>query len=197
MKQALIIFAKNPVYGKVKTRLAATIGNDAALSFYQDLLKFTQAVTCHLPLNKIVYYSDYIEEKDIWDNTVYTKLLQAGDDLGIRMKNAVDHAFKEGNEKAVIIGTDCPEISSVILMNAFAYLDTYDVVLGPAKDGGYYLLGMKKLCGELFDDIHWSTAFVLQETIEVCLRQNLRHYLLPVLSDVDEEKDLAHLKTNA
>lgn len=196
MRQSLLIFAKNPVYGKVKTRLAATIGNDKALFIYLELLKSTIAVTRYLPVNKIVYYSDYIEKNDIWDNAIFTKQVQAGKDLGQRMNNAFVHAFNKGNEKVVIIGTDCPQINSAILMNAFAYLDSYDTVIGPAKDGGYYLLGMKQAHAKLFENILWSTSSVLKQSINACSQSNLSHYLLPELSDVDEEKDLMYLKTD-
>ncbi len=145
MKQALLIFSKNLIYGKVKTRLAATVGNDVALSVYLHLLNHTVAVTNYLPVDKIVFYSDYIEEQDVWDYKVYKKQLQSGNDLGKRMQNAFAYAFTQGYEKAVIIGNDCLEINPAIIMNSFVYLNNDDIVTGPAKDGGYYLLEMKKL----------------------------------------------------
>jgi len=194
MKQALLIFTKNLIYGKVKTRLAATVGSDKALSVYQQLIQHTVAITHYLPVEKFVFYSDYMEEQDVWNAEVYKKQLQRGSDLGERMCLAFAHAFNAGNERAVIIGTDCMEISSAIIMNAFVYLNQYDIAIGPAKDGGYYLLAMKQLHYQLFKSIGWSTDEVLAQTLAICERLNLSVFLLPELSDIDDEKDLIKLQ---
>lgn len=193
MKEALIIFTKNPEAGKVKTRLAATIGNEAALSAYVQLLSHTVSITNYLPVDKFVFYSSHIEQKDIWNNKHFFKQVQAGSDLGDKMKNAFAATFQKGYDKIVVIGTDCPDLNADIIMNAFAYLNSHDVVIGPAEDGGYYLLGMKQLYSELFEDINWSTNTVLDETRIKCKSLNLNYGLLPVLNDIDEEKDLIHL----
>ena len=111
MKEALIIFAKNPVYGKVKTRLAATIGNEQALFIYHQLINHTINITSQISVDKIVCYSDEIDENDNWDNRIYQKELQHGNDLGERMKNAFKSSFTAGYEQAIIIGTDCIELS--------------------------------------------------------------------------------------
>ncbi len=105
------------------------------------------------------------------------------------MQNAFAYAFTQGYEKAVIIGTDCLEISPAIIMNSFVYLNNYDIVTGPAKDGGYYLLGMKKLHAQLFQNISWSTKEVLNQTIAICESLKLSLHLLPELSDIDDEDD--------
>ncbi len=194
MKQALIIFTKNPEAGKVKTRLAATMGNEAALAVYHQLLLHTVSVTEDLPVDKFVFYSNYIEQEDMWDNTLYFKEMQQGFDLGERMKYAFDVTFQNGYDKIIIIGTDCPDLNAGIIMNAFAYLKSHDAVIGPAEDGGYYLLGMKQLYSELFEDINWSTNTVLNETQMKCTALQLDYCLLPVLKDIDEEKDIVHLK---
>jgi|CXWL01.1.fsa_nt_gi rSAM/selenodomain-associated transferase 1 len=190
MKQALIIFAKNLIYGQVKTRLAATIGNDMALTVYRHLLQHTVSVTNYLPVEKIVFYSNTIEEQDLWDNEVYKKQVQFGNDLGERMQYAFDYAFERGNKEVAIIGTDCLDLTSAIIMNAFAWLKNYDVVIGPASDGGYYLLAMKQMHQQLFKNIAWSTVEVLKQTLAICNQQNLSVYQLPVLSDIDNENDL-------
>lgn len=190
MKQAIIIFAKNLIYGQVKTRLAATIGNDMALKVYQHLLHHTETVINCLPVEKIVFYSNAIEEQDIWTNEIYKKQVQLGNDLGERMHNAFAYAFHEGNKEVVIIGTDCLELSSTIIMNAFAYLQNHDVVIGPATDGGYYLLALKKMYSQLFQNITWSTNKVLKQTLAICENQNLLVHQLRELSDVDNENDL-------
>jgi hypothetical protein len=193
-KQALIIFAKNNVSGKVKTRLAATIGNNAALTVYKQLVEHTVSITSYLPVDKIVFYSNRLEQEDVWDTNHYYKQLQHGNDLGERMSHAFATSFQKGYDKVVIIGTDCPELNAEIIMNAFAYLNKHDVVIGPAEDGGYYLLGMKQLISELFENIRWSTNAVLDETTKKCADLKLNYYLLPMLKDIDEEKDLVHLK---
>ncbi len=192
MKQdLLIIFTKNLLYGKVKTRLAATIGNDNAFRIYKNLVAYTYSVTKQLQCDKIVYYSDYTEEDDIWND--YMKATQQGNDLGERMMNAFEDAFTDGNAKAVIIGTDCFEIDQKIIEQAFATLNKNDIVIGPATDGGYYLLGMKSLHPSLFENIAWSTETVFNTTITVCNHLNLSYFLLTVLNDVDEEKDLKRM----
>ncbi len=194
MKDALIIFTKNPEAGKVKTRLAATLGNEAALSVYVQLLSHTASITNYLPADKFVFYSSHILQEDVWNNKHFFKQVQAGSDLGEKMKNAFAATFQKGYNKIVVIGTDCPDLNAGIIMNAFTYLNSHEVVIGPAEDGGYYLLGMKHLYSELFEDINWSTNTVLSETQMKCTALQLNYCLLPVLKDIDEEKDLIHLK---
>lgn len=191
---ALIIFVKNLIEGRVKTRLAATLGNDGAMDIYKQLLKNTQNSILTFEADKIVFYSDFIEE-EIWEKNSFQNKIQQGNDLGERMKNAFKSSFIAGYEKIVIIGTDCPGIHKSILENAFMALNNLDIVIGPATDGGYYLLGMKKEHPFLFQNIEWSTDKVLQQTIDLCNKNRLSYFLLPELSDIDEEKDLIHLKT--
>jgi rSAM/selenodomain-associated transferase 1 len=192
-KQALIIFTKNIAFGRVKTRLAATIGNDKALKIYLQLIQHTYLITHQLKTDRIVFYSDKIEANDIW-NDGYKKQLQHGNDLGERMMNAFQNVFQNDYSCAIIIGTDCPELDEKMVMNAFEVLDKYDVVIGPSADGGYYLLGMKTMHEQLFKNIQWSTNIVLQTTSERCNANNLSYFLLKELHDVDEENDLQYLK---
>ncbi len=194
MKNALLIFLKNNIPGKVKTRLAATVGNDEAAKVYTMLVQHTQLATLELKENKIIFYSDYMEQDDIWQNANYEKQVQFGSDLGERMANAFQYAFDCGNEMVVLIGTDCPGINMDLIQKAFSELNAADVVIGPAIDGGYYLLGMKKFTAELFNEIAWSTSDVLETTIKKCNQLNLTYQLLEVLPDVDEEKDLIYMK---
>ena len=193
-KQALLIFVKNPEIGKVKTRLAATIGNEAALVIYQELLLHTVSVTERMPVNKFVFYSDHVEQEDVWNNKHYRKEVQEGVDLGERMKNAFASAFQKEYNKVVIIGTDCPDLNAEIIMNAFDHLQSDEIVIGPAEDGGYYLLGMKQVYSDLFENLQWSTNTVLSDTLKVCDELDLKYQLLPVLSDIDEERDLQAFK---
>jgi uncharacterized protein len=190
----LIIFTKNPVYGSVKTRLAATIGKDNAFEVHKALLVHTHSVAEQLLCDKIVFYSEYIETNDIWGNG-YLKANQQGCDLGERMMNSFNDVFKQGYTKAVIIGTDCPSINEKLINDAFGQLNNNDIVVGPAWDGGYYLLGMKILHQDLFENMVWSTEAVFKSTIAKCDQLGLNYVLLPVLHDIDEEKDLVHLKS--
>ncbi len=174
MKQqdVIIIFVKNLVRGKVKTRLAATMGADYALKIYKDLIAHTTSVVQKLKANKIVYYSDKIEKEDRF-NEQFSKAKQQGGDLGERMKNAFREVFQQDYTKAIIIGSDCPSLNEDILSDAFESLDNNDIVIGPAYDGGYYLLGMKTLYSSLFQNIEWSTPNVFTTTIATCKNLNL------------------------
>src|SRR5687768_2289113 len=194
MKPALLIFARHPETGKVKTRLAATMGNEAALRIYTKLLQHTVSITNDLPVDKFVFYAEQLMQEDLWDTTHYFKEIQKGNDLGERMKQAFDNIFQKGYQMAVVIGTDCPGLSAAAIMHAFTSLNNHDVVIGPAEDGGYYLLGMKRPNAQLFGRIPWSTSTVLAETVKKCAALKLDYTLLPVLGDVDEEKDLKQFK---
>jgi len=188
---ALLIFSKNPILGKVKTRLAATIGNDRALKVYIRRLNHTLSVTKDINATKIVFYSDFIAMNDIWDDG-YLKNIQRGADLGERMATAFDETLKKGFYKAVIIGTDCYDLTNAVIADTFSALENHDVVIGPALDGGYYLLGMKAHYPQLFDDMVWSTDTVFDNTLARCADLKLSSFLLPVLSDIDDEKDLVN-----
>jgi rSAM/selenodomain-associated transferase 1 len=192
-KQVLIIFTKNAEPGKVKTRLAATIGDNAAFAVFDKLSRHTAKVAAVVDVVKQVFYSDYIPPEDLWSPDLFQKEIQQGNSLGERMSNAFAAVFERGFQPAVIIGTDCPELNGTILEKAFEVAGEYDVTLGPAADGGYYLIGTHRHLPALFENIQWSTANVLTDTISICRANELSYYLLPMLHDVDEEKDLVHL----
>ena len=194
-KKLLLIFVKNAVMGKVKTRLAATIGPEKALNIYQILLKRTFEVTIALPITKAVYYSDYTSE-DIFKPPYYEKHIQRGNDLGERMQQAFEQAFAVGFEQVCIMGSDCYELTEAIILQAFEKLERNDVVIGPAEDGGYYLLGMKELHHSFFTGKNWSTDSVLSDTLDNIKAKGQTVALLPQLTDVDEEKDLATIPVN-
>ena len=172
-KSLLIIFAKNPELGKVKTRLAATVGNEVALAVYFQLLNKTKQETLALSADKVVYYSNYVERGDIWDDAVYAKEVQQGEDLGARMKNAFENAFAQGYEKVCIIGSDLMDLSTEVIEQAFDKLNKRDVVVGPSEDGGYYLLGMRQMVTALFEDKAWSTDEVYIATRDDARRLGL------------------------
>ena len=190
MKKALIIFVRKPESGKVKTRLAATIGDEKALAVYIQLLEHTNQISKSVFADKFVFYFNEIEQNDIWSSEIFVKKLQREGDLGEKMGGAFSDLFDEGYGQVVIIGSDCPQLTTQIIEDAFDMLLQNDAVLGPADDGGYYLLGIKKLHAELFSEITWSTDKVLSQTIEVCDRAVLTYGLLPVLTDIDTEADL-------
>lgn len=187
-RNLLLIFTRNPKLGKVKTRLAKTIGDEAALDIYKFLLEHTKQVTQNLSCDKAVYYSVKVRDNDIWDAPVYQKYQQEGSDLGIRMHNAFQQAFSTGYEKVVIIGSDLPDLTSEHINEAFEKLNSNDVVMGPAEDGGYYLLGMKKLHANIFQNKDWGTSTVRKNTLNDL--QNESVHLLETLNDVDVFDDI-------
>lgn len=186
----LIIFIKNPVLGRVKTRLAKTVGAQMALDVYKYLLELTRNAAANLECNKAVYYSKSVDGADEWSNDVFDKFVQTGEDLGKRMWNAFSEAFEQGYEKVMIIGSDCPQLTQEVLEMAFDLLENVDIVVGPAKDGGYYLLGLKQPFKELFEDKEWSTDTVLEDTIMDIMAAGKKYAKLPMLSDLDDAYDL-------
>lgn len=187
-EDALIIFIKNPERGKVKTRLAQTMGPDQALAVYRALLTHTRRLAESLDSHRLLFYSDFIDHKDQWPASSFQKFLQKGTDLGARMHQAFQTALLE-HQKSVIIGSDCASLTVDILREAFRQLDRHDFVIGPAQDGGYYLLGMKEEHPELFTDITWSTDSVLSSTLNRIEKLDKSCYHLPELSDIDYEAD--------
>ena len=204
MEQALIIFIKNPALGKVKTRLAQTMGDDKALDIYLELTQITRENALELskirnPKSEIeilrgvrrhVFYSDFVDSSDKWANNRFTKHVQSGEDLGERMSNAFSEVLKT-HKKAVIIGSDCPTLTTEIMETAFAQLETHDFVVGPSTDGGYYLLGFgqNNLNNFVFENMDWSTDKVLPTTLNRIKAYGKTVCLLPELTDIDEEKD--------
>lgn len=199
--KAILVFQKNLIAGRTKTRLAATIGNEKALFVYKQLISITTNVLINLPFDKLIYYSEFIpldiEDKEIETAAKTLVLVQHGNDLGARMLNSFSDQFKIGYSRLIIIGTDCPGLNSELLLNAFNALEGHDIVIGPAADGGYYLLGMSKLYPELFEGVEWSTSEVYGQTVDIISKLGLSFSLMPVLRDLDNENDLKyfnHLK---
>jgi rSAM/selenodomain-associated transferase 1 len=186
-KDLLIVFVKTPALGKVKTRLARTIGNEAALDVYLQLIEHTERVTSGLNMDKHIYFSQNISE-DYWLN-VY-KTTQNGADLGERMLNAFEDGFNKAYDKIVLIGSDLPDLNQMLINEAFSLMDKKEVVLGPALDGGYYLIGMNKLIPQMFLDKPWSTPLLMEMTMKDL---NMRGYsvsTLQTLNDIDTYEDL-------
>ena len=184
----IIVFVRTPELGKVKTRLAKTIGDQAALTIYKLLLKHTATVLHELSFDKVVYYSEKIENNDFWEASLFEKKLQKGADLGERMQQAFETAFDRGYKKVLIIGSDLFELTSTLIISALEALETYDISIGPSLDGGYYLLGMKELHPAVFKNKKWGTHSVLENTLQDLKQQNVK--LLEALNDIDTFEDL-------
>lgn len=195
LKKALIVFQKNPVLGKVKTRIAATLGQEQALEIYMQLLNHTYTIiNQQQDVDIFIYFSDYLESS--MSNIIVDVQfrVQNGNDLGSRMKNAFEQVLGDGYQEVVIIGTDCPEITTAIIHEAFEKLALSDVVFGPAIDGGYYLLGLKNMDINLFDQMTWSHKHVLSESIKRVQINQQTYTLLEMLSDIDNEADWERYK---
>lgn len=190
MENALIIFVRNLEKGKVKKRLAKSIGDEQALSVYKYLLDHTKNVTISCKYSLFVFYSHYIHINDTFDDTIFSKHLQSGADLGEKMLNAFKKVFDLGCKDVCLIGSDCYEIQTDILNEAFEKLHSSGVVIGPSIDGGYYLIGMKKPQAEIFAGKDWGDSTVLDDTIETIRTLGLDWYELKELNDIDTVDDL-------
>ena len=187
---ALVIFVRNPVLGQVKTRLAKDIGDERACAIYLQLLEHTLKITRSLSFRKFIYYADEVSDYDLWSVPGYTKRMQSGTNLGERMLNSFKELFEQGFTRIVIIGSDCLQLQTENLQEAVTLLESNTAVIGPASDGGYYLLGLTKLYPELFVNKPWSTDQVLTKTIDDFNNQGISYALLEELSDIDDITDL-------
>jgi rSAM/selenodomain-associated transferase 1 len=187
---ALVIFVRNPVLGQVKTRLAKDIGDERACAIYLQLLEHTLKITRSLSFRKFIYYADEVSDYDLWSVPGYTKRMQSGTNLGERMLNSFKELFEQGFTRIVIIGSDCLQLQAENLQEAVTLLESNTAVIGPASDGGYYLLGLTKLYPVLFVNKPWSTDQVLTKTIDDFNNQGISYALLEELSDIDDITDL-------
>lgn len=190
----LIIFARQPKLGKVKTRLSVSIGEEETLKIYYELLTITRSVTSTLDVEKFVYWDHLTKDETEGFAFGYPNKMQSNGDLGLKMEVAFQKEFQLGAGKIVIIGTDCPFLTKEILLKAFDALDHSDFVLGPARDGGYYLLGMKEFSSFVFRSIPWSTKDVLSLTVDSIQKNNKTLTLLDELCDIDDIDDLQFWK---
>ena len=186
-KEVVLVFQRNEVLGKVKTRLAAGVGEEQAMEIYRYLLNKTYLALKEITVPVTTYFSEFIPENPI--HSAENKQLQVGGDLGERMRNAFVAHLESGMEKVVLIGTDCPSLEGIHLVQAFEALEHSDLVLGPARDGGYYLIGMKRRADFLFEGITWSSELVLSQTLTLAAEQGLRSSLLSILEDIDSPED--------
>lgn len=186
----LIVFVKNPEMGRVKTRLAADIGDTEALHIYQKLTAHTRCEASEVKADRQVWYSEFIDEKDQWNSSLFAKRLQPDGNLGKKMKCAFASGFNSGYGKVVLIGSDCPTILTRHIEEAFEKLESHDTVLGPSSDGGYYLIGLKKLKTSLFKDKPWSSSELYEQTLNELRDSGLSYCKLEELNDIDTADDL-------
>jgi rSAM/selenodomain-associated transferase 1 len=193
-KRCIIIFTKFPVPGKVKTRLVPTLTKLQACALYKKLVESTLKTAQKTRHDTIVCYHPAKAKAAFakWLGKTIKYFPQKGSGLGSKMKNAFTRAFGLGYDKALLIGCDIPGLSAGLLNNAFRKLDRDDAILGPASDGGYYLIGFTKenFLPEVFKGIEWSAPSVFQKTIQVFMNDRYKVAFAPKLSDIDTPEDL-------
>ena len=186
----VFIYCRYPELGKVKTRLAADCGDAGALAVYKKLLHivFQNLKESSYPF-EVHYTGGEKLEVEYWLQEMHCQA-QIGDDLGEKLRYSVSKWFKSNDTSLVIIGSDQPDIDETILKETEEKLKSHEVIIGPAKDGGYYLIAMNKAYLSLFEGISWSTEKVLQQTLGKILEQGLSYYLLPEKVDIDHFEDV-------
>lgn len=194
-KDCLIIFTRYPKPGQVKTRLIPALGAEGAAALHRRMVEHTlaqaRALSTTSPLSIEVWFTNgSMAQMQAWLGEDVAYQIQPGGDLGDRMTLAFESAFSRGYGATVIIGTDCPDLSTALLAQSFGALEQQALVLGPAIDGGYYLIGLQRLFPELLKGIPWSTAHVLQATAEIAEQLGLIPHYLAQLSDIDLPEDL-------
>jgi rSAM/selenodomain-associated transferase 1 len=194
--ECLIIFTRYPEPGNTKTRLIPVLGAEGAATLQRQMTEHKLAEVNQLltfyPLSVEVHFAggnEQLMQEWLGSSLVYRR--QSEGDLGDRMASAFQASFAAGMTAGVLIGSDCPDLNASLMAEAFQLLRQHDLVLGPALDGGYYLIGLRRLIPELFTGIPWSTAEVLQQTITIAKRLGLAVAKLPLLSDVDRPEDLS------
>jgi rSAM/selenodomain-associated transferase 1 len=188
----LCIFARAPVLGEVKTRLGKTIGEQGALAAHQQLVQLALSQLARVPgLDSQLWIAGSVDDPGVvrwsrqWQLPVFA---QQGDDLGARMQHAVDACLAD-QSLALVVGTDCPAITAAYVSAAIGVLERCDLVLGPAEDGGYGLIGLRKPAPELFNDMQWGSDGVLARTLERASKNGLSYQMLETIWDVDEASD--------
>lgn len=191
---ALLILARHPRIGAVRSRLARTLGEDVATEFHRLSAErlFLELERLPVPVQRYLFYSGNDDEAALrqWTGENFQFELQQGLDRGERLRHAFTATFERRYRKAVIVGTDVPDLTAGLIDEALHLLDSYDAVIGPDHNGGYYLLGLKAMHEELFHDVPWGTSRVYGHTLRRIKSLGLSLAFLPVLVDVDTEADL-------
>jgi uncharacterized protein len=184
-QHALIIFVNNS-NNTPESPLVEELGVRKTIAVQKTLTQITRSITDQLPYTKILFYSDFIDEHDSWDNALYHKQLQIGKDMGERMRNAFEFAFQLEEppiRQASIIWGDISELTLWHLTKSYYALDTHDCVLGPTNQGGYYLLGMRTLIEEVFQNKKWTSPNLIRITCDQIHELRKSYYLLPTIQD--------------
>lgn len=187
-KRLLIVFVKNAVLGTAKTRLAKTIGDDAAFAIYKRLMHITEQATTGIKNCDVHIYFSSQKDPERWAN--FTQYVQRGNDLGERMSDAFRRSFALGYERVVGIGSDLPDLTSEIIEKGLSELNSNDAVFGPAEDGGYYLIGMRSMLEYIFENKPWSTEELLEITLDELKEKGHSVGIIRTLNDLDTEEDL-------
>lgn len=194
MKKGLIVFAREPVPGRVKTRLGTALGDRAAAELYETMLRDVLTTARQLDSVETVVFWACEEETlpRLTDTYCCRSRRQGPGDLGRRMQAAFEELFAGGFEICCIIGSDAPDLPLSYIQEAYRLLETRqtDVVFGPSRDGGYYLLGLRQVCPDLFTNILWSSAAVLEQSLAAARDSGLTATLLPEWQDIDTLEDL-------
>jgi hypothetical protein len=191
MKDAFILFLKYPERGKIKTRLSTEIKDEAAYELYLCFLRDISVMAKQVKAEIIIVYSGP-DHATFDDFPQVQSLRQRGSDIGERMFFALQDVFAKGFKRIVLMGSDIPDLPADYVNEAFAKLESADVVLGPGTDGGYYLIGCKPngLRQSIFHDIAWSTKTVFDETLKRIEEAGLKASVLSEWSDIDDLEDL-------
>lgn len=190
---AICVFVKNPVAGQVKTRMQPEVSPENARRIYQSMTEdLLDGLHQDHNTDIVIFFWPPESENEIreWLGQEYSLVPQIGDDLGKRMSGAFDWAREHGFAKAIVIGSDIPDLDTQVVYDAFRRLDKVDVVLGPSSDGGYYLIGMKQPHPELFEGVSWGGPNVYQETTTIIRHRGLSIAVLDELDDMDTFLDL-------
>ncbi|HEY9671278.1 MAG TPA: TIGR04282 family arsenosugar biosynthesis glycosyltransferase [Waterburya sp.] len=198
-KECLIVFTRYPEPGKTKTRLIPALGAEGAATLQRQMTEQKLAEVNKLqtfyPVSVEIHFTggnEAVMQEWLGSNLIYRQ--QNEGDIGCRMAAAFEISFRAGMDRVVLIGIDCPDLNAQLMAEAFHALHEHDLVLGPALDGGYYLIGLRRLIPQLFTGIRWSTAEVLSQTLKIAQSLDLAVAKLPWLSDVDYPEDLSILK---
>jgi uncharacterized protein len=191
----LILFTRYPVAGEVKTRLIPALGPEGSSELHRKMTEYTvQRLRIYSAACPEVFEVRYEGGNEAlmkqWLGSDLHFHSQGSGDLGLRLERAFREAFQSGNNRVVIVGSDCPGLTPEILRQAFGGLVDHDLVLGPARDGGYYLIGLIRCLSPLFVDIPWGTEEVFNRTQETAQRLGLSQFVLEPLDDIDRPQDL-------
>jgi len=193
--ETILLFLRWPTPGRTKTRLIPALGAEGAAVLYRQLAHRVAAIVREVDrpaMTRFAYFEPADREREVaeWMGPAFTPLAQPDGDLGERLISGFDHAFAAGADRVIAIGSDCVEITPALLGRALDALGDHDAVVGPATDGGYWVIGLSRSCPEVFTDVPFSTDVTLAVTLDRMAGAGLSVASLPTLSDVDRPEDV-------